>query len=182
MTRESSNEGTTSPMEIDTVNPSSADEDDLQQSESKRIAEIAQPVSVAALSLTLLVNAPKSIEPKLLFPYNAYFVSLCLSLFTSIGLCMYSLVKSAPNQDLTWFQKRVMIIATGSVLFSVILRLFLELPVTNVGYDGLSFLAIIAAIILYLWYSWRKANSSQTIPSSEINNTTNEEPLNRPPL
>ncbi|KAJ3687719.1 hypothetical protein LUZ61_016883 [Rhynchospora tenuis] len=162
----------TAPMEVQSVNLLTGN--DPPQDESRRIAEIAQPVSVAALALTLLVNAPQSkfVKPILLFLYNAYLVSLCLSLFTSVGLSMYFLVESAPSQDFPWFQKRVMIISTGSILISIMLRLFLVLSTTTMGYDGLSFVAIVAGIILYLWYSWRKANNSIDLTAARSENNT----------
>ncbi|KAJ4772804.1 Ligand-gated ion channel 4 [Rhynchospora pubera] len=159
--RTTTSESATPPMEVPSVN--SLTGIDPPQDESRRIAELAQPVSVAALAVTLLVNAPQSVKQNLSFLYNAYLVALCLSLFTSIGLSMYLLIERTPNQAFPWFQKRVMIISTGSILISVMLRLLLVLSTATMGYDGLSFVAIAAGIILYLWYSWRNTNTSSRI-------------------
>ncbi|KAF0916037.1 hypothetical protein E2562_000666 [Oryza meyeriana var. granulata] len=111
-----------------------SDQDQEAADEAKRVSKSVQTVSLfaASASLVMFFNLPGK-QPAAPWRraalYSVTLAFICLGLFTSLGLSMFSIV-ARPGADaaVARVQKRAMVMAVAFVLFSFTLRMCMTLP------------------------------------------------------
>ncbi|XP_006643855.1 uncharacterized protein LOC102721681 [Oryza brachyantha] len=98
-------------------------DDDGAGDEAKRVSKSVQPVclSVATASLAMSFNLPAKASGAL---YVANLSFICLGLFASLGLSMYTVVSTPGDAAVASVQKRGMLLAMASVLAAFTLRIW----------------------------------------------------------
>ncbi|XP_052140526.1 uncharacterized protein LOC127760324 [Oryza glaberrima] len=125
--------------------------------EPKRVSKIVQTVClfVASASLAMSVNLPASGAGGAL--YGATLAFVCLGLFTSLGLSMYTIVSRPGDAAVARVQKWAMVLAMASVPASFTLRLCATLPAETLESAWLIFFLLAGAAALYLTLAWKLA-------------------------
>uniref|UniRef100_A0A0E0FHC0 Uncharacterized protein n=1 Tax=Oryza nivara TaxID=4536 RepID=A0A0E0FHC0_ORYNI len=125
--------------------------------EPKRVSKIVQTVClfVASASLAMSVNLPASGAGGAL--YGATLAFVCLGLFTSLGLSMYTIVSRPGDAAVAMVQKWAMVLAMASVPASFTLRLCATLPAETLESAWLIFFLLAGAAALFLTLAWKLA-------------------------
>ncbi|KAG8045923.1 hypothetical protein GUJ93_ZPchr0008g12316 [Zizania palustris] len=129
------------------------------EDEPKRVSKSVHTVClfVASASLVMSFNLPRrpAVAEKLLAAlYGANLAFICLGMFTSLGLSMYSIVARPGDAALAKVQKRAMLLAVASVLASFTLRMFAMVPGRTLVPALLTFFLFAGAAALYLTVTW----------------------------
>ncbi|GJN05576.1 hypothetical protein PR202_ga23217 [Eleusine coracana subsp. coracana] len=129
--------------------------------EAKRVAKSVHTVCLfaASASIVLFVNLPSNSKPGAGVPvlYSVDMAFICLGLFTSLGLSMFSIVaKSGTNPAaVARVQKQAMVMAVAFVLVSFTLRVAMMLPPRSFEPAWLVFVFLAGAVAVYLALAWK---------------------------
>jgi hypothetical protein len=134
-----------------------------RDAEAKRMAKMVQTVClfVASASLVLFVNLPskpgvtETANHGCAVLYSVDMAIICLGLFTSLGLSMFSIVKSGTDPAVARVQKRAMVMAVAFVLVSFTLRMCMMLPAASLESAWLIFVLLAGAVMVYLALTWK---------------------------
>ncbi|GJN32187.1 hypothetical protein PR202_gb20671 [Eleusine coracana subsp. coracana] len=130
--------------------------------EAKRVAKSVHTVCLfaASASIVLFVNLPTTSKPAgagVSVLYSVDMAFICLGLFTSLGLSMFSIVaKSGTNPAaVARVQKQAMVMAVAFVLVSFTLRVGMMLPPRSFEPAWLVFVLLAGAVAVYLALAWK---------------------------
>ncbi|KAL5221965.1 hypothetical protein ABZP36_026678 [Zizania latifolia] len=131
--------------------------------EPKRVSKNVHTVClfVASASIVMASNllrslaAAEKLPPTSCAVYGANLAFICLGMFTSLGLSMYSIVARPGDAAVAKVQKRAMLLAVASVLASFTLSMFAMVPERTLVPALLTFFLFAGAAALYLTLAWK---------------------------
>ncbi|KAF0916036.1 hypothetical protein E2562_000665 [Oryza meyeriana var. granulata] len=143
--------------------------------EPKRVSKSVQTVClfVASASLAMSVNLPARPGPRAGALYGANLGFICLGLFASLGLSMYTIVSRPGDVAVARVQKWGMLLAVASVLASFTLRMCATLPGKTLESAWITFFLLAGAATLYLTLAWKLWGGGR--PQQQMINNVNEE-------
>ncbi|CAL4958671.1 unnamed protein product [Urochloa decumbens] len=144
-----------------------------QDAESKRVAKVVQTVCIfgASASLLLFVNPPRRHQG----PgggggamYRAHLFFVCLGLFASLGLSMFSIIVARPGEPaVARVQKWGMVAAVASVLAASALRMAVMLPVAaSLESAWVAAFVLTGVVGVYLSLAWKFGGGRQQAEAS----------------
>ncbi|CAL4978310.1 unnamed protein product [Urochloa decumbens] len=141
-----------------------------QDAESKRVAKVVQTVCLfgASASLLLFVNPPRRQGRAGGAMYRAHLFFVCLGLFASLGLSMFSIIVARPGDPaVARVQKWGMVAAVASVLAASALRLAVMLPVAASLESAWIAAFVLAGVVGgYLSLAWKFGGGRQQAEAS----------------
>nr|CAB3471920.1 unnamed protein product [Digitaria exilis] len=130
----------------------------LPDAETKRVAKVVQTVCLfgASASLLLFINNPPRGGDGGGAMYSANLGFVCLGLFASLGLSMFSIVARPGEAAVARVQKWGMVMAMASVLVASTLRMVTMLPAASLESAWLAAFVLAGVVaVVYLSLAWK---------------------------
>ncbi|CAO2185983.1 unnamed protein product [Urochloa humidicola] len=135
-----------------------------QDAESKRVAKAVHTICLfgASASLLLFVNTPRGGSGGAMYRANLFFV--CLGLFASLVLSMFSIIIAArPGGEaaVARVQKWGMVASVASVLAASALRMVVMLPAASLESAWVAAFVLAGVVVIYLSLAWKFGGGRQ---------------------